>query len=148
MIRKVIKTMWDIIEPKLNKKIIHGCQQNPIPLLTRYKLFQSKIADLNIHILHRSDEDRELHSHPWNFVTLVLWNGYIEHLPENKSRRIKPFRILYRPASWVHRVEIIENKPAVTLSLMSRKTTDWGFFTSSGFVHWKDFLFSKGCVED
>jgi hypothetical protein len=148
MRKTILKRLWNKIEPRLNKKIVNGCHENPTPLLTRYKLIQTKYGDLNIHILHRSDEDREkFHDHPWNMVTIILKNGYIEHMPEGDFRR-KPFQVLYRPATHAHWVEIIDNKEAITLSIMSNKIQEWGFYTDSGWKHWKNFLNSKGCVDD
>jgi hypothetical protein len=35
---------------------------------------------LMLHRMHRPDEDRAHHDHPWNFWTLVLWGGYVEEV--------------------------------------------------------------------
>lgn len=47
--------------------------------LTRWYLLRFKSFAVFLHYFHRSDEDRALHDHPWNFITIPLWRGYYEH---------------------------------------------------------------------
>lgn len=64
----------------MNKKIIKGCDSRgdgEEPYLTRWTIFAWKHLHLYFHKFHRSDSD-ELHDHPWNFISIVLWRGYIE----------------------------------------------------------------------
>ncbi len=47
--------------------------------LRRWYLFRSKRLGIFIHKFERSDEDRALHDHPWPFIVIPIWRGYIEH---------------------------------------------------------------------
>lgn len=38
-----------------------------------------------LHCFLRSDDDRALHDHPWNFVSLLLFGGYKEHRDEGSE---------------------------------------------------------------
>src|ERR1700728_4525634 len=90
--------------------------------MTRLTLFQgaNKGVKLCIHIFHRSDFD-DLHDHPWNFWSLILWRGYNE-IAEVGSQRVWPGQMIRRKADWRHRVQLLrENgreKKAITLVWM------------------------------
>ena len=157
------------------RETIFRCDENA-PLLIRWKLLNTPWFRLCLHIFHRSDEDRELHDHPWAFFSLILWNGYVEVRPARvyrarmagceaahrrvplglqaalfgdrstyEHRRILPGTLLFRPARWAHRIEIRPGRPSVSLVLMLRKEREWGFFTTTGWRHWRKFLPSRDC---
>lgn len=46
----------------------------------RYRLFWTPWFALYIHRIYKADEDPYPHSHPWNFISLILNGGYIEEL--------------------------------------------------------------------
>ena len=65
-------------------KIIYGWSGREgdfpaLPYLTRYVLIKARSWQLCLHVFHRSDFP-DWHDHPWDFLTLVLWRGYIENL--------------------------------------------------------------------
>ena len=155
---------------------IYGCAErgdvNKL-YLTRYTLLETKYFQVCIHVFHRSDGP-DLHDHPWNFLSLILWNGYIEHTPEQPHeqglsnsntlrRRVWPGMILFRRATHIHRVELLKgsyvqnhfferpgigqyDKKAVILVIMGRKFREWNFFTRSGFkMNWKDYFTANRC---
>lgn len=128
-----------------SKKIIYGCDgrgDGDSPYLTRYTLLDTSLFQACVHIFHRSDGD-ELHDHPWPFVSVILWRGYIEETP--KGRRHKwPGMILFRGAKHVHRVELV-GVNAVTLVFMGPRERPWGFFTAQGWQFWRDYFREKGC---
>jgi hypothetical protein len=131
-----------------SKKTIFGCDargDGDDAYLTRLTLFGCRFVQVCLHKFHRSDAD-DLHDHPWPFITFILWRGYIEHTPAGK-RRIYPFTLHYRPATWQHRVELIGGKPAITLVVMGRACRKWGFITKLGWQHWREYFKEKGCAE-
>lgn len=123
---------------------INGCL-NPTPLLTRYKLLRTRHGNLYLHVFHRSDEDRELHDHPWAFASLILWGGYIEHTPQGTSRKW-PGMLLLRPATWRHRVDLVGTGRAATLVWVMPKSRDWGFWSVDGtWISQPEYHRAKGC---
>lgn len=48
------------------------------PYLERWNIFECRYFSIKLHHLLLSDDDC-LHDHPWAFISLILWNGYIEH---------------------------------------------------------------------
>lgn len=51
-----------------------------------------------LHIFLRSDDDRALHDHPWDFWTFLLVNGYREHRDEDQNYLLSPEHHDYRGA--------------------------------------------------
>jgi len=140
---------------KLFKKIlIKGCDargDGDSPYLTRYVICWFKNLKVYLHVFHRSDAD-ELHDHPWNYTSVILWRGYNEEYfaywrgTNFKGRkRIWPGMVIHRKAGHIHRVELVKNKRAVTLVFISGWKRHWGFMTPKGWQYWKEYFADKGC---
>lgn len=126
------------------RRVIWSCEASRGPLLTRYFLINTPRVALYLHHLHASDEDRALHDHPWSFITFLISGGYFEHyavpgMTNDHSRLVvrswrRRFSVLWRPAEWQHRLELV--KPTWTLVLRFRRRRQWGFITSGGWRDW------------
>lgn len=111
-----------------------------------------------LHHFIRSDHDRALHDHPWNFESLILWGGYYEiadrrQIPafemipsggiakwqpllyndgqrrENHYMRwFPPLSRISRKAGWRHKVILPEGKKAWTIVKVCGKVREWGFW--------------------
>lgn len=131
-----------------------------IPSSPRRTLTLKRKSDgfqIYLHKICRSDADRELHDHPWDFVSLILWRGYreeidllegvegrelVDHvLRIQRTSRKWPGMILVRRAE--HRHRVLVGKPAWTLVFTSKKRRTWGFWPWSGFVPWRTFIARK-----
>jgi hypothetical protein len=103
---------------------------------------------LYLHHFHRSDVDRELHSHPWNWaISLILAGGYVEERREGNKvviRKIRPGNINLIMRDDFHRVDLREYD-AWTLFLVGPKKSSWGFWdrVTGKVTHWRDFLAEK-----
>lgn len=88
------------------------------------------------HRFERSDEDRALHDHPWDFIVIPLWRGYVEH-SEKGARRVYPLLgIRWRRAEYRHRVELIAGRPAWSLFVRFNRRRAWGFWLPEGWMAW------------
>jgi hypothetical protein len=112
------------------------------PRTWRYRVF--------LHLINREDNDRDPHSHPWKFWTLILWGGYFEvifnTLDQIRGRQnpvvrfLGPFSFLFRPAEHIHMVYKLV-KPTWTLVIAGPSKRVWGFYPVTGeFVPWYDYL--------
>lgn len=104
--------------------------------------------EIRLHHILRSDEDRDLHDHPWPFVSLILSGGYWEYRPSrepfcgvNRQWR-RPWSIAYRRAEDAHRLKL--TRPVWTLVFTGPRRRAWGFYTRRGWVHWRDYVTSRG----
>ena len=160
-----------------SKKTITGCEeagQAGIAYLTRYLLLETKYGELKLHKFHRSD-DVIMHNHPWNFLSVILWPGYLEVTPAGTKRR-RPLIPAYRPAEWRHRVQLLRlpcwtcwgkggwgsdwlfwspcgrcgglgsvEWPCWTLIWTGPKFRRWGFFTAAGYRDFADYFRDNRC---
>ena len=127
----------------LPHRVIQGeCFRDFGPLLVRYFLLRLRRFAVYLHHLRRSDLDRHMHDHPWAFVSIVLWGSYLEHTPEGIRRR-RFGSVVYRPAQWVHRLELA--RPAWTLVIRFGRTRPWGFVTENGWVAWERYQQIASC---
>lgn len=119
--------------------------------LQRWYLFRSERLGVFLHHFVRSDEDRALHDHPWSFLVVPLWRGYIEHSecsmcrhPPTPTaclcpRRVRVYPLLgtrFRRGTYRHRVELIDGKPSWSLFFRFREHRTWGFWLPTGFMAW------------
>lgn len=95
-------------------------------------------ANVYLHDIRRSDDDRALHDHPWNWTTRVLSGRYFEHTPDGVFER-KAGDIVSRKATDLHRIEIRPGENAITLFVTGPKVREWGFACPQGWRHWKEF---------
>ena len=88
---------------------------------------------LVLHRFHRSDDDLELHNHPWRWaVSLVLAGGYREERRDGNEvirRWVLPGDLNVIRHDTFHRVDLLEDD-AWTLFLTGPKTSSWGLLES------------------
>ena len=146
------------------------------PYLQRHTLLTfGKWLSFKIHTILQSDGECD-HDHPWAFITLILKTGYFEWTPvDQKDNGLfirqklgvdgviencnwhKPYSIMFRPAKWRHRLNLLEQNvvkdglirseviPAKTFVITGRVVRDWGFFTESGWKFWKNYEERRDC---
>ncbi len=123
----------------IRKRIIR--REDNADYLIRWTLFTCPLFSIKFHKILVSDYDC-MHDHPWAFITLLLKGGYVEHTPTG-SKIYHPGRLLYRPAKYVHRLEI--HQPCYTLVVTFRKVRSWGFITKRGWVPWRQYTANSSC---
>ena len=102
-----------------------------------------------LHHILRSDADDDFHDHPFDFVSVLLTAGYLEHLPGSADQPF-PSRTVYHPrfsvvrhkAGAFHRLELVDG-PVWTLCFTSKRLKSWGFLTPRGFVPWREYVSRK-----
>lgn len=67
-----------ILDRLFEKRVIENCDHDPY-LLRWFLLRRGEALGVYVHKFLRSDEDRALHDHPWDFLVIPLWRGYREH---------------------------------------------------------------------
>lgn len=112
------------------------------PYMRRYFLLKIKrLGSIRVHEILRSDLDRHLHDHPFDFVSLILSGGYEEVTPEGRFQR-KPGQILFRRAEDLHR--LVLTKPAWTFVITTPWRRPWGFMTEKGWIDEKAYGADEG----
>ena len=101
-----------------------------------------------LHNIMRDDDDRALHDHPCDNISIVVWGGYIEHLPGGKKKMRRAGHIVFRKAEQAHRIELRKRKDGTTITawtifIFAKKRREWGFHCPNGWRHWTIFTDPK-----
>lgn len=125
--------------------------------LRRWRIVQTPWFAIYLHKIATPDKDRDLHDHPWPFVSMVLRGGYDEVMDTaahyfpmmnhalGRQELLRTVRrgwlsIAFRRATDAHRIVRLHRTPTWTLVLTGPRRRSWGFYTEQGFVDWKEYL--------
>ncbi len=123
--------------------------------MKRWRFGPENWPGLRVHKIVRSDEDRALHDHPFDFVSIIMKGGYWEHTADGRRTWYGPGSVLSREAETLHRLELKrdcdvgrphspcdgDEIPTWTFVIRGRHRREWGFKTVAGWVHNRLFVF-------
>lgn len=123
--------------------------------LLRFNVIRCPWFSVKLHWIYQSDHDRQVHDHPWHFVSFVLQGGYTERVVTIDSTNnvitrdaIEVVRHMSRKKAWqAHRIVKLHRTPTLTLVLTGRRIRRWGFWERCPgepenvlrWVHWKEY---------
>ena len=114
---------------------------------------RNKVANVYLHRIMHSDDDRALHDHPWENTSVLIAGRYVEHNADGSILR-EAGSVVTRKATDAHRLEILPGEHAVSLFFTGPIVREWGFHCPQGWRLWKDFVdardsgqVGRGCGE-
>ncbi len=106
--------------------------------LRRWYLIHTPWFGVYVHNILRPDGDRDMHDHPWPFISIILKGWYLEEIPTGK-RLWKIASVHKMLATGTHR--IVQLAPNTwSLILVGKRQRQWGFHTPTGWVDYKTYL--------
>jgi len=116
--------------------------------MLRWHIFRLFGFQLALHKILRDDDDRALHDHSGDNVSLILNEGYCEIVRDvggdgkRHERAVWRFPLwpYFRKAELPHRIVLADSRPVWTLWLRWPPRRDWGFHCPSGWRHWRDYI--------
>lgn len=90
----------------------------------RYAIVQTSFFGLYVHTIHKADQDPHLHSHPWNFLTIVLKGAYRAKGEKGISLK-KPGVVSWMSRQGFHKIEEIVHGPVKTLFFTFGRRKPW-----------------------
>jgi hypothetical protein len=96
-------------------------------------------ANVYLHRIMHSDDDRALHDHPWANTSVLLSGRYVEHTLAGAVMR-EAGSVVTREATDAHRLEILPGEHAISLFMTGPKLREWGFHCPQGWRLWTDFV--------
>lgn len=125
------------------------------PCYYRWQLFKFRGFQLCLHKWLRSDDDRALHDHSGDSISVILNHGYIEiertqvvgsygMTYRDATHFRRPFWPIFRKAETPHRV-VLDFMSAPVWSLWFRwpPRRDWGFHCPKGWRHWQEYVSNR-----
>ena len=129
-----------------------GPRDNPY-LLRWWIIPRNRFFNIYLHCILADDDDRALHDHPFDNVSVLLKGSYREHLKGGLSKIVRRFRPRFRRAECAHRLEVVDG-PVWSLFITGPRRREWYFHCPQGLVVWTDFVdardtgkVGKGCGE-
>lgn len=109
-------------------------------------IFLTPWGSLRLHHILRSDADRHLHDHPFDFTSFLLSGGYIEVTPwqppegaplARQQRYFPRFSIVRKRAEETH--ALVLTRPLWTFVITGPKRRRWGFHTEKGWIYYRNY---------
>ncbi len=117
-----------------------GGEKNPY--IRRWYVISTPLFRIYLHNMLRDDDDRALHDHPWNNISIILKGGFVEHTPRGSYSRI-PLSVTFRKATAAHRLELRHHagvRSSWSLFLTGRYQRKWGFHCPKGWIPYEQFV--------
>lgn len=97
---------------------------------------------IRLHRWQSSDDERAFHDHPWWFVTLVIWGGYVDESPDGRDR-LRAGSVRFRPA--IHRHTVRVTRPGTwTVMITGRSIRRWGFWEGERSLRRDKYFAQRG----
>jgi hypothetical protein len=113
--------------------------KNGVLHFKRYAIFETELLSLYIHKIYEADKDAHLHSHPWNFASVILKGSYVEQYIEinyteysiqsiYRHRTKRPLSFGFGSRRYYHKILRIENSPVTSLFFVFGPKKPWYYF--------------------
>lgn len=93
--------------------------------MLRLTLLATPLFGIQLHWIYRPDNQRELHDHPWDFLSIMLRGFYREDTPAGRRER-RWFN--WKRAEGRHSIRYVSRSPVMTLVFRGRERRPWGFW--------------------
>lgn len=126
--------------------------------LDRWGLQHPRIGAVFLHRMDAPDPGIDLHDHPWSFVSIVLWGGYVEqradtrqacHIaaiaeglsatrggqhPRGELVARRPLSVRVMRLDECHTITELRRRVSWTLVLAGPVRRNWGFYLPAGYM--------------
>lgn len=96
-------------------------------------------ARVRVHHIFRPDNDRHLHDHPADNLSIVLKGYYDEQDIVGRSNIRAAGCLVRRRAECFHKIAYVPSNGVWTLWFMGEKRNDWGFLVNGRKVPWRTY---------
>lgn len=99
----------------------------------RYAIIETAFFGLYIHTIYKADQDLHLHSHPWNFITVVLSGAYVALGTTGLSVK-EPGTISIMTRNGFHKIDEIVLGPVKTLFFTWGQHKSWYYLVEGNKI--------------
>lgn len=151
--KKILNWLFLVKEIKSKEGEVH---------FRRYRLLWTPLFSIYLHNILKSDEDKHLHSHPWDYTSIILRGGYTEFLArrtnlydillsflfsscpdpfQTEINTFKPFSMVRRKKEDYHKISLLS--PTWTLVWTGRRNESWGYLVNNEHVDHETYRKNK-----
>lgn len=107
--------------------------------MRRLRVIQTPLFAVYLHKHLRPDPQRELHDHPFSFVSIIFKGAYRERRMASVPLRHDALSVRWMKAEWPHSILELLRVPTWTLLLCGRRRREFGFHTAEGWKNLADY---------
>jgi hypothetical protein len=112
---------------------------NPYPKTGEKRRFEWFPLSIRIHKILLPDDDRDLHDHPWNARTFILYGTYAEQRKDGIYFRYSGTTATLKFGEY-HRITKVSPQGVYTLFVTGKYQGTWGFLVNGVKVKYKKYL--------
>lgn len=117
------------------KKIKEIISKDGVVHFRRWSILKTPWFSINLHGIYCKDEDKHLHSHPFDFFNIVLYGSYVEELPGGKMNIRFPLNFAKRKGESYHKIHsLLGSKVVYTFNIMWNRKHTWGYNVGGKFI--------------
>jgi hypothetical protein len=130
LLSKLINSLLLVKEIKSKQGEVH---------FRRYRLLQTPWFAIYIHHILISDQDKDMHDHPWNFTSVILEGAYreVSSYPSNFDKiYVRDYYsgdVIEHQAQDAHKITLVSDE-VWTLVFTSGRVREWGYQTPVGWI--------------
>ena len=130
---KIIDKLFLKKEIKSKEGILH---------FKRWQLLKTPWFSIYIHGIYKSDEDKHLHDHPWDYISFSFYGRFIE---KNKGTYkckylyVPTFKIIKRKAEHLHSIHKLLTKSVYTFFIAFKRRREWGYVVNGKWIDNKTY---------
>lgn len=117
--------------------------------LNRWSVTSDRLGGVMLHRMDAPDPGVDLHDHPWWFVSIILWGGYIEERADirnacARAETVEPSRGDRVTRKWLsartmrldecHTITRLRRKTSWSLVIKGPRRRGWGFYLPGGYL--------------
>lgn len=119
--------------------------KNGATYLDRFRVIDTPFFSIFIHAIRGTDPDPDLHDHPRDFLSFLVWGRYVEEIGDGWKRCAVPVGWFnFKRARVAHRIVQLSCRTVWTIVIGGARRREWGFQTRNGWVHWKQYKEEHG----
>lgn len=102
----------------------------------RFAIIECSLFNIYIHRIYHEDEEKHMHDHPWDYVSVLLRGKFIEKTVNGHSGWIRPISVIKRKAEDFHKIQAlgIGCSHLTTLFFTGKRRREWGYDTEKGWI--------------
>lgn len=104
------------------------------PYIRRMRIIRTPFFQIYFHRIYRPDNQREMHDHPFDFISFILRGWYGENVPRagGGQKYVKRRWWNFKFAEGRHSIRTVSCRPVWTLVITGPERREWGFWVDGG----------------
>ena len=132
---------------KLFKLVMEIKSKDGVLHFRRWQILKTSWFSIYFHGIYRKDDDKHLHDHPWNYISIILKGSFFEvYQHEGGEQTIKclnAISFIKRKATTFHKIYTLNTPAVYTLFITGKEHKEWGYLVNDKFIQHSEYREKK-----